>query len=172
MNYCSVIQDRYFLRIHLQPFLIGLSFLKNWVDGGGPPAPFLCCCAFGAVSFGARACKSLGAAHSYHGGKKGTRILLKLVRMRFLFGSHCKIHVTLRYLSGFPVLSVRGESHFQVIAVYDRHMMQGGSALFRDVSCLQSVAIDLERNTRLEYAAAALAAAAFPWAAEMLACKT
>lgn len=122
--------------MRLQPFLIGLSFLKNWVDGGGPPAPLLCCCVFGAISFGARACKGPGAAHSYHGGKKGTRILLKLVRIRFLFGSRCKIRITLSYLSGFPVISVRGECRFQVITVDDGHMMQVGLALFRDVSCL------------------------------------
>lgn len=81
-----------------QPFLIGLSSLKNWVDGGGPPAPLLCCCAFGAVGFGARACKGVEAARSYHGGKKGTRILLKLVKIRFLFGSRCKICITQIYL--------------------------------------------------------------------------
>jgi len=85
--------------------------------------PFQAVGAFGAVSFGARDCKGLGAARSHHGGKKAMRILLKLVRRRFLFGSRCTIRIPLSYLSGFPVWSVRGESYFQVIAVYEKHVM-------------------------------------------------
>lgn len=114
-------------------WIVFLEELDGWGRSSCPPSVLLC---FWSSNFWCQGLQGCEGCSFLHGRKKGMRILLKLVRIDCLFRSCCKIHITLSYLSGFPVLSVRGESCFQVITVYGRCMIQVGSGLFRDVSHL------------------------------------